>query len=364
MAFSDYSAPKVDGYAAGRMLSQRFAQNIVQSQIWKNGSGVTEEYGNTGENVEIRVLRQKGLVSSFRTLGQGTVNNGHFNTANPEEPASQEYGIKVNNVFDQSIDIATVLDDMIALNVLNQTGINLEQRITLLINAFSLALAVSGAYNYAINESDQTRIISFDPATEDLFAKYMSAHELLDRGDQDNGISTFPLEQRIGVFSTTGKYELLNSAKSLFDINSSRGVRLAEIGLAGASSELALEEGARLNTQVDGYFGDLNSTPLHMMTPSIVSEAELILDMTPGKLTDGLYGVVNASQAIARVFAVPDRQKIIDSPQSHGLRIQPLVRWGGTVFFPKGIALITTEAFATALSTETETVDVVGPDSR
>lgn len=364
MAHTDFTAPSVDNYAAARVLSNRFAQNIVQALIWRDGRGVTEEYAMTGEALEIRVIKQKGLSAGFRTIGaDGVSNNAHFSTEDAEQPASQEYGIKLNQVYDRMVDIPTLMEDLIPLNVLNQTALQIENRVRFLINSFTFALIAGSALNHAAETGTSDRLIEWDSATEELFTKYMGAHEVLDRGDEDNYIDTFPIENRVGVFTTTGKYQLVNAEKRVFDVGSSRAAQLAEIGIAGDGGAETVN-GSQLNTTVDGWFGDLNSTPLHMMSPRIVTYAEQILGLDPDALS-GVVGAVNASQAVARVFAVPERQKIIDAQAGHGLRIQPLVRWGGTVFFPKGIVLLVEDGFVNpVVNWPGDELEVVGTESQ
>ena len=361
---TDFGAPKIDKYAAGRLLATRTLHNIVQGRIWVNGRGVTEEYTSDPTANEVRVLKHKGLTSFARTIGPlGEENRSHFNTDDAEEPASDEFGIKLVHVFDPNIDVAAILEDMIALNVLNQVGVEIERRVTQMINGFTLATMFATSMNWADEQSDESRLIEFDPDNDDFLKKLMDAHSKLDEGDSDNGIDTFPLENRQSVFTTDAKAILMQEAKSVFEINSSRAVQYVEVGGYGELNELPI------NTHATGYFGTINQTPMHMISPTIIEVAEDYLDdnsMTSEGESDGpIYAVVNASEAIGMAMGFSRGVKIIDNPRGQGWRLQPLYRWGAEVFYPKGIAWIVHNEFSNPVTDyPNDKLEVIGKTSR
>lgn len=359
-AHSSFDEPKIDRYAAGRLLAPRFLNNIIQGLIWTNGRGVTEDWGTDTNAAEIRIIKHKELTSHARTMGPiGEENRGHFNSKDPEEPESEEYGIKLVYTFDPNIDVATVLDDMIKLNALNATAASIERRVRALINGFTLAYFIAEGWNWAHNNNDEN-IVKYDPSSDSMYEKLMEAHKLLDKGDIDNYISTFPLEGRISVFNTEGKHEILSTDKTVYQAGSSRAVELMEIGSGGTMNREAV------NTDVNGWFGELNQTPMHMMSDHIVDIAEEFLD-EEGNLEgdEEIYAVLTSSIAAGRVFATGNSVKIIDSPRGQGLRLQPLFRWGMEVFYPKGVVFIVNDDWDQGeLDTDAGDLEVIGKDSR
>jgi len=143
--------------------------------------------------------------------------------------------------------------------------------------------------------------------------------------------------------------------KSVFEVGSSRAVQLLEVGSAGGL-ETAPE------TNVTGYFGQLNNTPLHLLSKPLMTLVESYLGLAAGDL-DGILGMVVASEATGRGVAFQNSIKTIDAPSGQGIRLQPLTRWGVEVFIPEGIRLIVDSNFTNPVA-ENGTLDVVANNSR
>ena len=101
MAFSDFTAPSVAGQALKRQLAPVLMKNIVQEMIQSNGKGVTEEFSMDTNALEIRVVREKPLTQTARSIGEA-VDGGYFSAQTAEQPTSAEYGIRVNLGYDIS----------------------------------------------------------------------------------------------------------------------------------------------------------------------------------------------------------------------------------------------------------------------
>ena len=362
MPMSDFTLPKIDSYAAKRVLAQRIMNNVVQSLIWRDGLGITEKFSDNVMAAQVRIIRQKMPVQKSRTLGPNTggANDGHFNSLDPEQPITQEYDLPLIEIFDRNVDVADVLDDMIQIGTLNITVQTLEQQLARLINAYTMATKIAAALNFdAVSANDE--LIEWDPATEELVDKLAEAHEKLDEGSATHGIDTFPQENRIAVFRTKGKYGLLTSGNSVYNVGASRAVELLEIGSAGKLQRAP-------ETNVTGYFGELYNTPLHMASNIIWSLAEEYLELNPGDL-DGIIGIVSASQATGRGVAFQNSVKIIDNPRGQGYRLQPKTRWGVKNWIPEGERLIVLDDFTSPVDATNEgtleetSLSVVGPDT-
>ena len=357
---TNINAPKIDNYAAARIGSDRALYNVVQRLIWKNGRGVTDEYAQNVAGSEIRVIKQTLPATETRQLGNNT-NGDHFNSGTELQPISEEHGIQLREVFDLNTGIPRVLQDMIYIDVLNQTLTGLEQMQALHINAFTLATQLAKVLNadydlvlYGTGDEDLTKTIlhSTTIGTDNFYDAFNDATTALDDGDYDNGIHTFPVENRIAVFTSEGKKELRSSEGAVYEVGSSKGVELITIGAVG-------EPQYEMNTHVDGYFGHLLDTPLHMMSSAIVKQAEIYLGLTAGDL-DGLLGVVSASEATGRGIDFGS-MKIIDHEKGQGLKIQPLTRFGATTWYQKGVQVLVTSAFS---NPSTGSLEVIGAGSR
>lgn len=369
MAFANLApeSPKIDLYAAKRLLAGRLMQNTTQSLIFRDGYGLTEDFTQDVMAAQVRILRHRRPTIKSRTLRETPVaNDGHFNTLAPEQPRTKEYKIDLLEVFDQNIDIADVLEQMIGVGALNKEAEGLEQQLTRLVNAYTFAVQIAAALNLdaAVGIAEGTAG-TYDPADgtlvrvgaqDTLINKFFEAHILLDDGSEEDDIDTFTHEGRVAVFTPQAKFKLISTEKAVFEVGSSRAVELLEIGSAGTLT-------ARPETNVTGYFGHLNATPLHSVSKPIWGLVEEYLGLAAGTFTDGKYlGMVVASEATGRGVAFMNSIKIIDNPRGQGYRLQPLTRWGVETWIPRGIQLIVASDFANpAVDDSGEGDDVVAP---
>jgi len=359
MAYSDSATPFVDPYATQRVLAQRYLQNVFQQLIWTDGRGVSHAFEPDGNALEVRIIRHKPLSGNSRTIGEGgATNNSHFNDNSAETPASDNYMLRLNELYDRMVELPQVMDDMISLNVLNATADSIEWRTIELINSYTLAHKIAGAFNYALDSGDTSRVIKFDEANDKMLDKVFEAHKYLNKGDRDNGISTFPLQNRLAVFSADGQYLLQTVEKAVFEVGSSRAVELLEIGSAGDTTVAN-----QVNTDTTGFFGIINQTPLHMIADNIIDLAEQYMDLTQDILVDNFLGVISASQGTLRGMATGNSVKVVDSVRGQGYLFQPKFRWGIEVIYPKSIVVIMKDDFDFATEV-TDPITVEGPESQ
>lgn len=353
MALTDVTAPKIDLYAAKRVLAGRLMQNTTQSLIFRDGYGVTEEFSNDVMAAQIRILRHRRPTIVSRALDDAN-NGGHFNTAAAAQPTTKEYGLDLLEVYDNVVDVPTVLENMINIGVLNLEAQGIEDQLTRLMNAYTFAKQIAAALTYDA-QAGVTGVISYDPTSDSLTDKFFEAHLKLDEGAPNDDIDVFKQEGRVAVFLPSAKQRLLVDEKSVFEVGSSRAVQLLEVGSAGGL-ETAPE------TNVTGYFGQLNNTPLHLLSKPLMTLVESYLGLAAGDL-DGIVGMVVASEATGRGVAFQNSIKTIDAPAGQGIRLQPLTRWGVEVFIPEGIRLIVDSNFTNPVAQD-GTLDVVANNSR
>ena len=356
MPLSNVAVPKIDQYAARRILANRIMNNVVQSLIWGDNMGITERFSDNVMGAQVRIIRQLMPVQRSRTLGTGQgFNDSHFNVLNPEQPITQEYELPLIEMFDRNVDIADVLDDMIQIGTLNITIETLEKRLAQIVNAYTAAVKVAAALNFDAAQGGGELIV-FNPLTDAFVDKIAEAHAKLDEGSPANGVDTFPQENRIVVTNVKGKYQLLTVEKAVYQVGSSRAVELIEIGSAGTLQRAP-------ETNVRGYFGQLYNTELYMASKPIFTLAEEYLGLHAGAL-DNLYAIVSASSATGRGVAFMNSIKIIDNPRGQGVRLQPKTRWGAENWFPEGERLIVRLGFHNpVLGDEVEALVVRGLDN-
>ena len=361
MAYSatDVTAPKIDLYAAKRVLAGRLMQNTTQSLIFRDGYGLTEEFSNDVMAAQLRILRHRRPTITSRSLGGGT-NSAHFNANAAAQPTTKEYGLDLIEVYDNVVDIPTVLENMINIGVLNLESQGIEDQLTRLVNGYTFATQIAAALNrdaaaVVAGGTTATTLIKYDPAADSLTDKFFEAHGKLDEGAADHDIDVFKQEGRVAVFLPTGKQKLLVDEKSVFEVGSSRAVQLLEIGSAGGLDTAP-------ETNVTGYFGQLNNTPLHLLSKPLMTIVEGYLGLAAGTLAK-VVGMVVASEATGRGIAFQNSIKAIDAPSGQGIRLQPLTRWGVEVWIPEGVQLIVEDDFVNPAIDDpsgTPSVDAVG----
>jgi hypothetical protein len=359
MAYSgtDITAPKIDLYAAKRVLAGRLMQNTTQSLIFRDGYGLTEEFSNDVMAAQLRILRHRRPTIVSRSLAGGT-NDAHFNANSAAQPATKEYGLDLIEVYDNVVDIPTVLENMINIGVLNLESQGIEDQLTRLVNAYTFAKQIAAALNRdaeAVVDAGAftaTTLIKYDPDADSLTDKFFTAHNKLDEGAEEHDIDVFKQEGRVAVFLPSAKQKLLVDEKSVFEVGSSRAVQLLEIGSAGGLETVS-------ETDVTGFFGTLNKTPLHLLSKPLMTLVEGYLGLDKGDLSK-VVGMVVASEATGRGIAFQNSIKAIDAPSGQGIRLQPLTRWGVEVWVPEGIQLIVEDDFVNpAVTLDGQTPDEV-----
>ena len=352
-AYTTASSPSVDSTAAGRELSKRFLFNIVQAVMHQDGMGLYEHYETSGNVLEVRVLQHDGISAKSRTIGaDGTQGNAKFfNGLDGEQPAHDSWLLKLNELFDRVQIIPQLMEDVIGVDILNRHAERIEQRVRQLVNAYTIAKQVSAALNYAATESDTSHIVEYDSASDAMTNVFYDASIQLDDGDSDHNIDAFSLGGRIALFRSTGKRAFFDEDKNIFAVGSSRAVELLEFGSAGGL------EYNKIKPEVTGYFGELNQTPLHMAAETIW---DLVEDYVGGTSLSDVIGFVAAAEGTGRGYGVSHTTKLIPTRGGQGLEMQPLVRWGVEVFFPKSIALIVKSGFVNP--SVTTLLDVLGTE--
>jgi hypothetical protein len=343
MAETSYGAPKLDNLSTKRQLHEMFIQNVVQQLLHKNGRGISDEYVPNVKTDEIRVIRLKGTTAGFRTLGASGTNTASINAKDPAQPVSEEYGLRLRNVFDQAYVIAKVQWDMLPMDIIGGQSKVIEQRVSKLINAYTIALQMQTVLNADSGESDNIYRLG---ASEGLLSGFIQANAILDDGDPDNGQDTFEIQNRLAIMRSSAIATLKTSEGAVFDMNNVTAQELLRLGELSTTTET-------VNTRVDGYRGDIDAVPVAMASNDIWKIAEVLLGVTEGDL-NGVYAIISASEATQRGIDFGGVE-VGQHPYAQGIVLKPLFRWGAEVFFPKGIVLLAANDFVNPAGTATGT---------
>ena len=329
---TNYGAPHTNGLAARRILANQILENLYQGLIEKDGRGVTQRFSEDISGAEIRVIRIKPLTQEARELG-ATLNGGNFSDT-VAQSESVEYGLKVLYTLDEPIDIARVSQDMIPVDLLAAQTKNYTDLVNLNVNAATFAEKVQSVWNAEILGSTYANVAEFDSG-EKLVDVFLEANSLLDDGDEDNGVSMFPSNDRIAVIQAYYRKDLLSVANG--------GV--LSIGGANYGYDIlrkgALDAGSEPRKLEDGFIGIIDNVPVHVASSLIFKKADAYLGFASGGyLKNAVIGYVSSGMATSRGVASAPEVKVIDSPYGQGVRLQPLVRFGVKTFYPKSVALI------------------------
>ena len=325
------------------LAAKQVKENIFLDLVHKNGYGVTQQEETNVST--LRMMKVSPITDDARQLGAGT-NGGWFAEGEIGTPKVVEYDLNLLYIYDKPIDIPEVQEDMVPVNVMDNTTKNIGGRVATEINASTLALQLIEKYNAAKNAGKWDGNAVVMSSTVDSYAAIQTASTLLDDGDEANGIQSFPFAERQILMRPTFRAELLSSKGLLLG-----GSNYAQSMLAkGAVSPDARKEWGNM------YCGEIDATPCYIVPAALWNRA----GAWAGNATafNATQAMVCAASATDRGISTQDYIKIIDSPNGAGKRLQPKTRWGVNVCYPKGIIPIL--ASGTAAPSGTLSVLAVG----
>jgi hypothetical protein len=324
---TDFKAPFINGIAARRILVNETLQNIFQGEIESEKRGVTQRFTTDVSGAQIRVIRVLPLTQEARELGTG-LNGENFNTL-IEQPRTEQYGLDVITVIDAPVDIPNVNQDMLPIDLMEKV----TKEIGNLINLNTNAMTIAGKVHKTFTDVANANVIYYNPADTDASAlqtAFLLANSALDDGDLTNGVAMFPMDDRVAVIQTAYRAKLL--AKGILVLGGSNYAQ--EMLAAGV-----LSPGAKPNKLENGYIGDFDGVPVHIVASLIWRTTERYLGLPANELAK-VIGYFSSGLANVRGIAYNENMKIIDSPQGPGVRLQPLFRMGFKSFYTKGNVFI------------------------
>ena len=335
-SFAGYTAPSVDGQALARQLSPTVLVNVVQSLFHTPGRGVSQNVVVDTNAIEVRVIREKPLTQKARSIG-ATTDGGYFSSQTAEQPTSDEYGLRVNLVYDTPIDIPTNMQDMIPIDLANATIRNYVQAVAKNINASTIATQLGINLN-ALAAADLVSAgsgssVQLTLATDDILDKFQDAQAYLDDGDSTNGVDTFPMDSRIALWRTAAKRAFYKDATGVFSVNNWKAQDMLKIG--------AVDPETYPNTSMNGFFGEIDQCYNYFVASAVWTLAEdyMVQDGSPvaAGFLDTVEGYICASMGTLRGIAINSTMKIVDSQSGQGIRLQPKQRWGVELIYSSSV---------------------------
>ena len=321
---TNFSVPKLDGQALRRYTTKNLMENIFQDILALPGKGVTEKYSEDTNASEIRIIRQVPPAILARRMG-ASVNGGYFNANAALLPQSMEYGLKILYMIDDSIDIPTVMDEMVEVAVAEATTKAVAGIVSTNINASTIAHQIAAVVNQEIASAGSTNnvVLASAGAYKDAL---LDANGKLDDGDTANGIQIFPTDARQGFLRSAARTGLMKTGQVIVG-GSNYAQEMLERGVISPNTYK--------RTKLE-YIGELDSVPFCVASKPIWDLAEQYCQLAAGKLAP-VVALICAADATGRALAFNNSVKIIDSPQGQGKRMQYKYRWGIEVFFYKGV---------------------------
>lgn len=344
------------------LASKQIKENIFLELIHRNGKGVNQVTETNASTV--RLFKTKALTDSARQLGASN-NGGWFDNGNVGTAEVEEYDLNLLYVYNKPVDIPEVQQDMVGVNLFDTTTKNIGGRIATEINASTIAhqlvaKMVQEKEAYASGRTAWDGVAVVLGATPDYYQAILDASSLLDNGDEDNGVQSFPFEEREIIIRPAYRKALM-SAKGVLIGGSNYAQSM--IAKGSVSPEDSKEFGSM-------YVGEIDLTPVYLCPDTIWNRAGLwcttqtTTSGTAGAVTDGTTALFNSVEAIVCASSATDRGistqdyvKVIDSPNGAGKRLQPNARWGINVAYAKGIVPILKNGTASTKTGATTFVD-------
>ena len=326
----------VNDTATQVLAAKKVKENIFVDLLHRVGYGVTEVTELDASSV--RMFKQVQTLADARQLN-APVNGGFFNNNKAEVPQIIEYDLDLLDLYDQVYDLPEVQQDMVSISVFENATKNIGGRVSTEINASTLAAQLLAKYNGAKDANSWDGLAVILDADPKYYEALQEASTMLDDGDEANGIQSFPFAERQILFRANYRKKLL----------SEKGVIMG--GSNYAQSMLAKGTVSPEGTKDFGnmYCGEIDNIPCFIVPAAIWNRAGMWV---------GAQSAFAATQAIVIAAAATDRGispqgyiKVVPSPDGAGQRLQPKVRWGINVCYPKGIIPVLANATAVPSTT-------------
>lgn len=351
-AFGNYNEPFINGSTLKRLYSKVVKDNIFQDIIARDGEACTEKYCEDTSVAQVTVLRVKPGNGDPRMIGGAT--NGGFFGGDAEINETVAYGVNLLDVFDKMHDIPEVQQDMMSVDLISQRAKIVGGQVARGINGCTFAAQLAKNFNDIAAGTITSNLVTLpaSPDGADYLNAIIEASAHLDDGDVDNGVDTYPIEER-AIFVRPSLYAKLMQKGAII------------IGGSNYAQDMLKDGGVSHGDKADnvtGFCGRILDMPVYKVAKPTMAMVEAYLGLDAGDLDD-VEGFVVSGTGTLRGLAFNATIKQIDSPNGVGIRMQPLYRWGAECILGTSVSAIVKNGFtnpATALAPLT----VVAPGSR
>ena len=326
------------------LAAKQVKENIFLGLLHRNGKGVTEQTETNATT--IRMMKAVPSTAAARKLGAST-NGGWFNSEGAAIQDVVEYDLPLLYVFDRCYDIPVLQEDVVPVNLFDATTKNIGGIINKEINASTIAEQLANRFNAAKTATKWDGIaVVVGTGSKAAYDAFMEASVMLDNGDEENGIDSFPFDEREVLIRPEFRKTLMSQAGVVTGGSNFMQSMIAK----GAVSPDATKDFGTC------YVGEIDMVPCFSASAPVWNRAAAWLggDATVAKVE----ALMCAASATDRGISDQDRIKTIESPDGQGKRLQPLVRWGVHVSYGKGIVPILKNG--TAVPSANATVNAPG----
>ena len=348
-SLGNYKDPYINAVTLKKYYSPVVKDNIFQALLARDGEACTEKYCEDTSVAMVSVLRVLPGNGQPREIGNAN-NGGFFNSNGAELSETVAYGVKLLDVFDQMHDIPEVQQDMMSVDLAAQRAKIVGGQVARGVNACTIAAQLAKNVN-ALNAGtiNNKVVLGQNPDGQDYLNAIIDASSFLDNGDVDNGVDTYPIEER-AIFIRPSMYAKLMQKGAII------------IGGSNYAQDILKDGGVSHGDKSDnvtGYCGRILDMPVYKVSQPVFDMAAGYLGVAPSDL-NGIEALVVSGTGTLRGLAFNATIKQIDSPNGAGIRMQPVYRWGAECILASSVSIITDYGYTLPQST----LDVVAPASR
>lgn len=349
--FADIRTPMINEATLKRIMSSRVKENIFQQIFTRPNEAVTEKYSTDTTASEIQVLRIKPVEDYAREHGADK-NGGWFNSEEASYSTTEAYGIKIIDEIDRNIDIPTVQQDMMNVELAEAELSNLAGKVNRAVNGMTIATQLAKNFNDVAKGLIAKNWVELD-ATPDYLSAIIDAGTKLDEGNPAEGIDAYPDEMRAIIVRPEAKNALLKKGQVI-------------IGGSDSAQKILRKGGLDTDTTPEvastAYVGEVNNMPVYVAAPAVFNLAAKYMGVRADAI-NGVKAMVVSAIGTGRALAFNAAIKIIDAPGGQGRRIQPKYRMGAQCWDGLSVVPIVANGFTNPASS-TSLLTVKAPGSR
>ena len=349
--FADIRTPMINEATLKRIMSSRVKENIFQQIFTRPNEAVTEKYSTDTTASEIQVLRIKPVEDYARELGSDK-NGGWFNSEEASYSTTEAYGIKIIDEIDRNIDIPTVQQDMMNVELAEAELSNLAGKVNRAVNGMTIAAQLAKNFNDVATGLIAKNWVELD-ATPDYLSAIIDAGTKLDEGNSAESIDAYPDEMRAIIVRPEAKNALLKKGQVI-------------IGGSDSAQKILRKGGLDTDTTPEvastAYVGEVNNMPVYVAAPAVFNLAAKYMGVRADAI-NGVKAMVVSAIGTGRALAFNAAIKIIDAPGGQGRRLQPKYRMGAQCWDGLSVVPIVANGFTNPASS-TSLLTVKAPGSR